>query len=51
MSSRAGSNQGPWQIKRVNSVTGFSGTALAYALISKKSVTGTKQIKSIIGIN
>lgn len=40
MSSRADSNQGPWQIKRVNSVTGMSTTDLSAALMRPTSVTG-----------
>ena len=32
MSARAGYNQGPWQIKRVNSVTGPVGTYISDAI-------------------
>ena len=40
MSSKAGSGQGPWQVKRINSVTGPNGTALSNAVQSQYSVAG-----------
>ena len=42
MTSRAGSNQGPWQIKRVSSTTGPVGSTLSdairYDAIEKKVI-------------
>ena len=46
MSSMAGSGQGPWQIKRINSVTGFNNSELSAALMSKYSVAGVRKIFS-----
>ena len=44
MSSKAKSNQGPWQIKRINSQTGTTGTTMAYAIRSKSSVPNQTDI-------
>ena len=40
MSSKAGSNQGPWQLKRVQSSTGPVGTSLSDACRKPYSVSG-----------
>merc|ERR1712228_687551 len=40
----SGSGQGPWQVKRVNSVTGTVGTDLSDALRSESSVPGQTEV-------
>merc|ERR1712098_800816 len=44
LSAKSGSGQGPWQVKRVNSVTGTVGTDLSDALRSESSVPGQTEV-------
>lgn len=44
LSAMSGTGQGPWQVKRVNSVTGTVGTDLSDALRSESSVPGQTEV-------
>ena len=44
MTSKAGSNNGPWQIKRVSSITGLVESTLSDAIQQDTSVTGQTEI-------
>ena len=44
MSSQSGSGQGSWQLKRVNSITGPTGTILSNALQLSTSVPGQTEV-------
>ena len=44
MSSKAGSNQGPWQIKRVSSTTILGNTAMVNAIIRDISVANQTEV-------